>query len=85
MSDSKQNFFLKSVCNYCLNKISKHHTKNTEKYASTVAKTCYRFVKNTKKLAYGGNSQTCIREKQNSHNNSKNTNNTLCFTQNFTL
>ena len=38
MSDSKQNFFLKSVGNYCLNKISKHHTKNTEKYASAVAK-----------------------------------------------
>ena len=38
MSDIKQNFFLKSVGNYCLNKICKHHTKNTEKYASTVAK-----------------------------------------------
>ncbi len=32
----------------------------------TVAKTCYRVVKNAKKHAYGGNSQTCIREKQNS-------------------
>ncbi len=50
MSDIKQNFFLKSVGNYCLNKISKHHTKNTEKYASTVAKTCYRVVKNAKNV-----------------------------------
>ena len=58
---------------------------NMQNKTKTVAKTCYRVVKNAKKLAYGGNSQTCIREKQYSHNNSKNTNNTFCFTQNFAL
>ncbi len=37
------------------------------------------------KSARCGNSQTLHMEKQNSHNNSKNTNNTFCFTQNFAL
>lgn len=83
MSDIKQNFFLKSVGNYCLNKISKHHTKNTEKYASTVAKICYRVVKNAKNMDAATIFRHCIRKKQNFHNNRENTKNAFCFTQNF--
>ena len=33
---------------------------NMQNKTKAVAKTCYRVVKNAKKLAYGGNSQTCI-------------------------
>ena len=51
----------------------------------TVAKTCYRVVKNAKKHGRCGNSQTCIRKKQNFNNNRENTNNAFCFTQNFSL
>ena len=58
---------------------------NMQNKTKTVAKTCYRVVKNAKKHAYGGNSQTCIRKKQNFNNNRENTNNAFCFTQNFSL
>ena len=84
MSDIKQNFFLKSVGNYCLNKICKHHTKNTEKYASTVAKPATVLQKMQKAWTLWQQSDMHT-EKQNFLNNHENTKNALCFTQNFAL
>ena len=51
----------------------------------TVAKTCYRVVKNAKNMDAVATVRHCIRKKQNFHNNRENTNNTFGFTQNFTL